>query len=274
MINKANTASAASEENAAAELIQVAEPDYPVLLVCDHASNFVPSKYRGLGLTDKQLTSHIAWDIGAADVLRQLALRLNVRAVLGTHSRLLVDSNRNLNDATVIPEISDGVVVPGNVDLTPTDRDNRARDIYWPYHRAINEQLRVLQSQVAAPAIIAIHSFTPLMNGQTRPWHIGALWDKDDRIAIPFMSGMRRYAEVNVGDNEPYSGKHPADFTLDHHAEAAGLPHLAIELRQDLLMNGAEAESWADRLAAVLAEILSDANLYTHRVDFEAPAAR
>jgi predicted N-formylglutamate amidohydrolase len=116
-----------------------------------------------------------------------------------------------------------------------------------------------------APALIAIHSFTPEMDGHVRPWHIGALWDKDDRIAVPFLQHFAEIEGIVAGDNEPYSGRHPADFTLDHHAEAEGLPHLGIEVRQDLIEDSAGAARWASALAAALEPILRRQDIYTLR---------
>lgn len=257
--------SAESARKSAANVISQSQPAYPALFVCDHASNEIPDEMNGLGLSDELLATHIAWDIGAARVLRCLVELLTVPAVLGTCSRLVVDCNRRLDDVTAFPEFSDGIAVPGNANLTAAEREARAEQVYWPYHHEVRDQLRALEQYVAAPALIAIHSFTPAMNGSMRPWQIGALWDKDDRIARPFMEKLRVDHDAIVGDNEPYSGKHPADFTIDHHAEAEGLPHLAIEVRQDLVETDESAMHWSRMLADVLAQILEDRNLYTHR---------
>ena len=126
-------------------------------------------------------------------------------------------------------------------------------------------QLRLLESYAPAPALIAIHTFTPAIAGEQRPWHVGVLWDKDPRIAYPLMEALRADGDVNVGDNEPYSGRHPADFTLDHHAEAEGLAHVGIEIRQDLAGDEARATRCAELLAEVLSGILKDESIYTHR---------
>ena len=141
----------------------------------------------------------------------------------------------------------------------------RADAFYWPYHHAVRDQLRRLESLATAPALIAIHSFTPEMDSFRRPWHLGALWDKDDRIALPFLEHFESREDIVVGNNEPYSGRHPADFTLDHHAEAEGLPHLGIEVRQDLISDVQGVERWAQVLAEALTPILGQADLYTHR---------
>jgi len=238
---------------------------YPALIVCDHASNHIPESYNGLGMDAASMREHIAWDIGAGEVSRQVGAALGAPVVLAATSRLLVDCNRRLDDPTAFPAVSDGAPVAGNQDLEAAEREQRANTYYWPYHHAIRDQLRELEQQAAAPAVIAIHSFTPELSGFRRPWHIGALWDKDSRIALPFMEALRTSGGIVVGDNEPYSGRHPADFTLDHHAEAEGLPHLGIEVRQDLIDNPEGVQRWADILVSALRPILADDALYTLR---------
>jgi len=246
-------------------VLLLCEPQVPVLIVCDHASRSIPANLNNLGLSEAQLLTHIAWDIGAGDVARKLGSMLGVPVVLASNSRLVVDCNRTLDDPTAFPVISDGVPVPGNVALTAADREARANAFYWPYHHAIRDQLGALEKHAPAPAIVAIHSFTPELAGIQRPWHVGALWDKDSRIAAPFMRALRERPHIMVGDNEPYSGKHPADFTLDHHAEAEGLPHLGIEIRQELIAIDSGAQYWANVLYEVLQTIFQDTALFTHR---------
>ncbi len=213
----------------------------------------------------EQLATHIGWDIGAAAVSKRLGELLQVPVLQAATSRLVVDCNRRLDDPSAFPVVSDGVAIPGNAELTEAERARRATHYYWPYHHAIRDQVRKLETLAPAPAIIAIHSFTPSLAGVPRPWHIGALWDKDSRIANPFMARLRNHGDIVVGDNEPYSGRHPADFTLDHHAEAEGLPHLGIEVRQELISDAAGAAQWAVVLADALQPVLADPALYTHR---------
>jgi predicted N-formylglutamate amidohydrolase len=241
------------------------EPRFPALLGCDHASSHIPQELNNLGVDEQHLDDHIALDIGAGAVAAELGALLNVPVVMGAHSRLVVDCNRNLDDPTAFPAESDGVPVPGNQSIDAAEREARANAFYWPYHHAVRDQLRKLERLAPAPALLAIHSFTPQMNGVQRPWHLGALWDKDDRIALPFMRHFDSNPDVVVGDNEPYSGRHPADFTLDHHAEAEGLPHLGIEIRQDLIDTESGVKHWASVLAAALMPILEVETLFTHR---------
>ena len=252
------------DDPSACELIEVPSARWPALLVCDHASARIPAPLGTLGLSPVSLADHIALDIGAAALTRALSLRLKLPAVMASYSRLVVDCNRRLADPTAFPETSDGVQVPGNADLDESERRRRADALYWPYHHAIRDQLGALESKQPAPALIAIHSFTPRFNGADRPWQVGILWDKDPRIAVPLMDRLRKVGGLTVGDNEPYSGKHPADFTIDHHAEAEGLPNVSIEVRQDLITLEAGVDTWADLLADVLQPILDDSELYCH----------
>ena len=242
--------------------VLAAEPEFPALLVCDHASNRIPACLDGLGVSPIDLQTHFAVDIGAADVTRYLHQRLGLRAVMTCYSRLVVDCNRALTDATAFPVCLEHIMVPGNQQLDQAARKARADALFWPYHNEIRRQLHALEKRVPAPALLAIHSFTPEFDGQRRPWQIGVLWDKDPRIPQPLMAALREIDGLHVGDNEPYSGKHPHDFTLDHHAEADGLAHVSIEIRQDLITEPDGVAYWGDVLANALRPILSDPGLY------------
>jgi predicted N-formylglutamate amidohydrolase len=252
-----------ASEPAPFELIAV-PPQRPALIVCDHAAARIPASLGTLGLRPASLADHIALDIGAAAMTRALSEQLGLPAVLTAYSRLVVDCNRRLDDPTAFPPSSDGVAIPGNTGLDDGHRAARSEALYWPYHHQVRDQLTSLESLGAAPALIAVHSFTPSMNGLARPWEIGILWDKDPRIPVALMDRLRARGDIQVGDNEPYSGKHPADFTVDHHAEAEGLPHVSIEIRQDLITTQAGIDRWSGLLAESLAPLLDDPQLYCH----------
>jgi predicted N-formylglutamate amidohydrolase len=190
-----------------------------------------------------------------------------VPLVLAGYSRLVIDCNRHLTDSTSIAAVSDGTVIPGNQDLTAAARQARAREVFEPYHAALATELAELAHEVPAPALIAIHSFTDRMSGQQRPWHCGVLWDQDPRLAVPLLERLRAEPDLVVGDNEPYSGRHPADYTIDTHAERRGWPHVCLEIRQDLLVQSADVEVWSARLARVLEPLLVDRALYVSRHD-------
>ena len=235
----------------------------PLLLVCDHASRAVPRALGQLGLADSDLMRHIGWDIGAAAVTRRLGELLDARAVLAGYSRLVIDCNRGLGDATSIPAVSDGVVVPGNVGLTPAARVARVNACFRPYHDAIAAQLDDFAARGVVPALFSVHSFTPIMNGKERPWHVGVLWDRDPRMPVPLIAELAAADPRRiVGDNEPYSAREPASYTIRTHAEATGLPHASIEIRQDLIDTPDGVSYWADAMAAALRPILARPELY------------
>ena len=235
----------------------------PVVLVCDHASNAIPAALGQLGLGPAELAQHIAWDIGAAQVTRLLATRLDAPAVLGGYSRLVVDCNRAPGDPTSIAEVSDGIVIPGNQDVDDALADARLNAVFWPYHHAITQALahRWRHGQGQAPALIAIHSFTPTMNGFERPWQLGVLWNRDPRLAEPLIVQFQANPALCVGDNEPYSGR-DVGFTMNTHGGAAGLPHVEVEIRQDLIADEQGCECWAAVVGETLAAVLRDQTLF------------
>jgi predicted N-formylglutamate amidohydrolase len=229
----------------------------PLLLACDHASRAFPAALGRLGLPDEATWRHIAWDIGAAELTRALAARLDAPAVLAGYSRLVVDCNRRLDDPSCFAAVSDAQRIPGNENLSEAERRRRATACYEPYHKAIAQRLHAIAQAGTVPALIAIHSFTPVYGTQARPWNVGILWDKDPRIAVPLLDRLRAEPGLVVGDNEPYSGRHPADYTIDRHAESAGLPHVCVEVRQDELLTPAGVARWAEILGRALSGILA-----------------
>ncbi len=228
------------------------------MLVCDHASNRFPQAMNQLGLADWVLERHVACDIGAAAVTRLLADRLNAPAILAGYSRLIVDLNRQLHTSGAFIEVSDGITVPGNIDLAPEERQDRIASFFDPYHGAITERIDTFLASGVQPAIIAIHTCTPVFNDVVREMHFGIMWDQDDRIPVPLMRQLESFEGVCVGDNEPYSGQHPDDFTIDHHAERKGLPCVGIEIRQDLVNDETGATHWTSVLGEALERVLPD----------------
>ena len=237
----------------------------PIMLFCDHASRFIPPSLRQLGLSGNDLTRHIAWDIGAADITRHMALQLDAPAVLCNYSRLIVDCNRLLRDPTLIPQTSDGSAVPGNVTLSEADRRARLEAIYVPYHRAIEDLAEAMRVRHGVAAVLSIHSCTDRMNGEFRPWEIDICWERDDRIAAPVMAALRNLGTVTVGDNQPYGLVTGEDCSLPIHGMRRGWPHLLVEFRQDLIGTEVAAQKWADILLAAIRPTLARADLFQAR---------
>jgi predicted N-formylglutamate amidohydrolase len=237
----------------------------PLLIICDHASNRVPEAMNNLGLGAADLARHIGWDIGAAAVTRNLARSLAATAILARTSRLVIDPNRDPTDATSIPEISDRVRIPANCHLTPPERARRCSAYFHPYHDAIVAEIARLAALGTPPAIFSVHSFTPEMPSEERPWHIGVLWNKDPRMAMPMIEALQAHPDgLAVGDNQPYSGQLVA-YSLNRHGGGNGLPHCAVEIRQDLVGDDAAAERWAGILAPALRTILAGPELHHMR---------
>ncbi len=232
-----------------------------LLLLCDHASNALPAAYARLGLADPQFERHIAYDIGAAWATEAMAEALGAPALMTTYSRLLIDPNRGAHDPTLVMQISDGAIVPGNAGIDAAGIDERRRRFWQPYHDRIEAEIAAFRAAGIVPAIVSMHSFTPFWKGVPRPWHIGLLWDNDARLAGPLFRALTEEPDLQpwadkVGDNEPYDGALPGD-TIDTHATRSGLANVLVEIRQDLIATERAARDWGLRLARLLPPILA-----------------
>lgn len=229
------------------------------IVLCDHASNALPSGYGTLGLDPAEFRRHIAFDIGAAGVARRLAGHLSAPAVLGRYSRLLIDLNRGEDDPTIVMKLSDGAVIPANRDVDPwRDRaefERRIAAFHAPYHAEIEKLIARARAENIVPVIVSVHSFTPRWRSFIRPWETGLLWDRDDRMIVPLLTGLRAQG-FTVGDNEPYTGRLKHDCMF-RHATVHGLPHVLIEIRQDLIEKEEGQEEWAARYAKHLLDAAS-----------------
>lgn len=220
-------------------------------MLCDHASNHIPPEYDNLGLDEQLLGSHIAWDIGAEALAVRLSSLAGGTAVLARFSRLLVDANRGEDEETLIPAVSDDNAIPGNAGLDAGERDARVARFYRPFHAACRISVMHALESRQQPLVLGIHSFTPQLNGgAARPWEVSVMWDQDDRLAMAMAEAFAAEG-LNVGYNEPYSGE-TWMHSVKSHADAHGLPHAQVEIRQDLLATPQDVALWAIRLAAAI----------------------
>jgi predicted N-formylglutamate amidohydrolase len=230
----------------------------PLVLVADHAGNAVPRALGRLGLSEAELSRHIAYDIGIASVARGLADTLAATLIAQNYSRLIIDCNRPPGVATSIPQISELTPIPGNMNLTAAEKDARARAIFWPYHTRIEAELERRRQAGRPTALVALHSFTPVFKGEARPWQVSLLYHRDPRLAHALMALLRKEPGLVVGDNEPYVVSDTTDYTIPVHGERRGLPHALIEIRQDLIADATGQRQWAALLARLLPQAYAE----------------
>jgi predicted N-formylglutamate amidohydrolase len=221
-------------------------------LTADHAGRAIPRQLGTLGLPELDRERHIAWDIGIAGVTERLSGLIDATSVLQTYSRLVIDCNRAPDHPTSIPEVSELTEIPGNHGLSSRDREERQREIFLPYHDRIAALLDRRQAAGRRTVLIAMHSFTPVFKGEPRSVEVGVLYNRDDRLARIMLDLLRREGDLVVGDNAPYAITDTSDYTVPVHGERRGLPHVEIEIRQDLIAEPAGQAAWADRLARLL----------------------
>jgi len=258
---------ARTDEGGASEEALVALPGNlsgGLLILCDHATRKIPPEYADLGLPQAELDRHIAYDIGVGPLTEELSERLDAPAILTQFSRLLIDPNRGEDDPTLVMRISDGTLVPGNRGVDAAERERRLQRFYRPYHRTVAKTIDAMIETGRPPVIFSVHSFTPDWKGTRRPWHAGVLWDRDPRLAQPLLELLREEHGLRVGDNEPYTGALRGD-TLNRHGTQRGLAHALIEVRNDLIARPPGVAEWAERLEAILREVLKDEALYEKR---------
>ncbi|NQU57660.1 MAG: N-formylglutamate amidohydrolase [Rhodospirillales bacterium] len=228
----------------------------PFVFVCDHASQRIPESLGALGLTEGDLSRHIAWDIGAAAVTEQLSRSFNATAIFQNYSRLVIDCNRRLEVFNSIPDISEETPVPGNVDLSATARQARVDEIFTPYHDGISQILDARAEAGRDTILVSIHSFTPVFKGGQRPWDFALVYNRDPRLSRIIMDLLEADGDLQIGDNEPYFLSDETDYTLPVHGEQRQLPHTQFEIRQDQLQAPEQQSKWADRLTDTLIRAL------------------
>jgi predicted N-formylglutamate amidohydrolase len=223
----------------------------PYVLLCEHASNYIPVRYNRLGLAAAELERHIAWDIGVAPIARDLSRALDAPLVLSGYSRLLIDCNRPVGVSTSIPEVSESTLVPGNSGLSDDERANRAANFFWPFQKEVARILDRRQAENTPTIVFGVHSFTPVFKGFVRPWHAGILFRKSQRLGNAMIEALQEPGLIVVA-NEPYRIEDGGDHTVPVHGEARGLDAVLIEIRQDLIAERGGQLAWAKRLAPAL----------------------
>lgn len=233
----------------------------PFIVVCDHASNHVPSKFGTLGLRSEDLARHIAWDPGALGVARELARLLDAPLAESRVSRLIVDCNRPLDAPDLISPLSETTEIPGNRNLDAAAWEERIAMSHRPFHAAVE---KLVEDRLAAGLgcqMIAVHSFTPVYRDVSRPWHVGIIHDEDERLSAPLIAALRMQADIEVGDNQPYSPADRVYYTLERHGRSRGLACVMIEIRNDEIAAPEQQRSWAERLAPILRDASSAGGL-------------
>ena len=230
----------------------------PFLLIADHAGCRIPRVLGDLGVSDADRLTHIAWDIGIYEVALGLARSLGAFLAVQSYSRLVIDCNRPLNARDSIVCTTAGVAVPGNQAISQPERERRIDEIFLPYHTKIEEELERRMRVRQPTVLVAMHSFTPVFMGCARPWQIGLLFNRDMRLAEILRRLLAGDGSLVVGINEPYAVSDTSDYSVVTYGEQRGIPHIEIELRQDLIGTSQGQTEWAARLGRLLMQAVSE----------------
>jgi predicted N-formylglutamate amidohydrolase len=233
-------------------IIRHADGASPFFLTCDHAGRRIPKTLGDMGLAEAEFDRHIAWDIGAAGVSRLMSDALDALLVEQVYSRLVIDCNRDPNVPSAMPEISELTPIPANVGISPAERQARIEDVFAPYHAAITGLLDRRAAEGRETLLVPMHSFTPVFKGFVRPWHVGVLYNRDPGLALILFDLFCKEGDLVVGDNEPYHVSDASDYGIPVHGERRQIPHVEIEIRQDLIADEKGQRGWAERLIRLL----------------------
>ena len=232
----------------------------PFVFICDHASARIPKSLGTLGLPLKELSRHIAWDIGAVSVTEQLSQSFNATAVYQNYSRLVIDCNRRPDVFNSIPDISEETTIPGNINLNETDRKMRIDEIFTPYQDGLSRILDDREQQDRRTLLVSVHSFTPVFKEVSRPWDFAVVYNRAPRLSRIIHNVLSEDGDLCLGDNEPYFLSDKTDYTLPVHGEQRGLPHTQFEIRQDHITMPEQQTEWAKRLSTTLERALEILN--------------
>jgi predicted N-formylglutamate amidohydrolase len=255
-LNRPNTTGEAilgADDPPAVEVLRAGAAS-PFFLTCEHAGKLFPKCLGTLGVGPHDLERHITYDIGAAGVARGLSRRLDAHLVLQTYSRLVVDCNRSPSAEDFITTVSETTEVPGNRNVSEQQAKARGDAIFHPYHDAIAAALDERQASGRMTVLVAVHSCTPVFHGVSRPWHVGVLYEHDPRFALILLDLLKDEGHLCIGDNEPYFMTSDKDYAVPVHGQKRGIPHVELEIRQDLIASEAGQEEWAKFLAGTLRE--------------------
>lgn len=237
-----------TERTAAYEVWDAPGGTAPVVVSCEHASAELPDGWSWPEEDRWLLGTHWSYDIGAADLARDLAAALGCPAVLAGFSRLLIDPNRDLDKPTLYRLTAEGRPIHLNAGLTDAERARRLDTLYRPYHRRLSEAVAARPGAL----LVAMHTFTPVYEGEARHLEVGVLFDHDEALGVHIADALAA-GGLHVRLNEPYSGRHGMMFAAQSHADAHGRAAVELEVRQDL----AGSPPWRRRFTGALARALT-----------------
>lgn len=242
-----------NENDPAPVLLHNHDATGPVLFTCEHAGRATPSILGDMGVSEADWERHIAWDVGAQALAELLADRMGCRLISQRYSRLVIDCNRALISPELTPEVSDGTEIPANKAILDAEKRLRIDAIHTPFHDCVGAEVKRLRPRLIFP----VHSFTPHMNGQNRPWHCGFLANRMPEAAEALLAAAAgRAPYLNFALNEPYTVDDVSDYTVPVHGEQNGIPHALVEVRNDQLLHASGIEFWADLLGGAIEAFL------------------
>ena len=221
---------------------------FETLIVCEHASNGIPSGLRGLGLGEETRSSHVAWNPGAPDVAQDMVREMEAPLALGAISRLVYDCNRPPESPSAMVTRSEIYEIPGHRDLSPTTRLERVNAVCKPLDETLAKLVKA--GAGALSLLVTVRRFEPVLRDRPTDVEIGIVHGKDKRLARALVAAIPEGLSFDTRLNEPCGAAEGVAHTLDRHGAANGLLNVMIEIRGDLVRARRRQSDLAARLVA------------------------
>lgn len=174
-----------------------------ILLTCEHSGNEIPQKYIDLFKDDLEvLKTHRGFDPGAYDLFQYLS-DLSDFEYAHLTSRLLVEVNRSIGHPNLFSEFSKK--------LNATEKTEVLEQYYFPYRNSVESIASENIRKGDRLLHLAIHSFTPVFQGEVRNADIGLLYDPSRELEKEFCKTLKQQLlavspELIIRYNYPYLG--------------------------------------------------------------------
>ncbi|NIL99528.1 MAG: N-formylglutamate amidohydrolase [Acidobacteria bacterium] len=225
----------------------------PFVLTCEHAHGRLPPGVSTTARDRAALRAHWGWDIGAWALTRAIAAELRTGATGGRWSRLWIDLNRPAGDPMLVRKTIEGHPLSWNAGVDEREIERRYAAIHVPYHREVDRQIARRLERGVRPVLLAVHTYTPRLNGRLRTFDAGVLYDENRGEAMRLAAALRG-AGLEVRYNQPYSGRRGLMYSIDRHGRHYRLPCLELEINQALFSRPGKPT----RLARAVAHGLRD----------------
>lgn len=223
-----------------------------LVITCEHGGNRIPTAYAPLFRDwQRALETHRGYDPGALAMARWLSADFSAPLVASTVSRLLVDLNRSLTNASVWSAAT--------AQLPAADKARVVAHYYAPYRARMDAIVNAASAAKRRVVHLSSHSFTPTLDGTVRNADIGLLYDParpgERALAARWQAALAsNFPRWRVRRNYPYAGKNDG-LTATLRKRLPPTAYVGIELECNQAIALAGGAPWRALRQAIVASL-------------------